>query len=197
MNLTKLQGMAIQLLFKYKLNGWDFQLTDTGRRLGCCKYDKFRIEISRYHAEHSPEEKVIDTLLHEIAHALVGPGHGHDNTWKVVAMRLGATPRACDDSIETVQKPGDWQAKCSCCQRVWNKYRRPKRLTGWFCTCPARPALVFEWAGEVDLKPILPKVFTAKCNGCDMVHKKSQRPTQLLRCRCRKGSPLVWTEATT
>ena len=36
-----------------------------------------------------------DTILHEIAHAIVGPGHGHDAAWRAVAINLGVHPRAC------------------------------------------------------------------------------------------------------
>lgn len=31
-------------------------------------------------------------LLHEIAHALVRPGHGHDQVWKDKALQIGCRP---------------------------------------------------------------------------------------------------------
>ena len=39
--------------------------------------------------------QVTDTILHEIAHALAGPGAGHGPAWKATASRLGATPKSC------------------------------------------------------------------------------------------------------
>ena len=39
----------------------------------------------------APEEELIDTVLHEVAHALVGPEHNHDRVWKLAAMRIGCT----------------------------------------------------------------------------------------------------------
>lgn len=35
-----------------------------------------------------PDQRVI--LLHEFAHVVVGPGHGHDATWRTVADELWA-----------------------------------------------------------------------------------------------------------
>jgi hypothetical protein len=63
-----------------------------------CKYRTKRIEISKYYAQHSPRESILDTLLHEIAHALAGPKAGHGPSWKAIAVRIGANPRACDNS---------------------------------------------------------------------------------------------------
>jgi hypothetical protein len=93
-----------------------------------CKYRTKRIEIAEYYARNSSPESVLDTLLHEIAHAIAGPKAGHGPVWKAVAIRLGATPRACDNSPETVVKPGDWQATCPACKKVFHRYKRPKSL---------------------------------------------------------------------
>lgn len=38
----------------------------------------------------------MDTVAHEVAHALVGPAHGHDAVWRRKAVELGGsgTPHA-------------------------------------------------------------------------------------------------------
>ena len=36
-----------------------------------------------------------DTLLHEIARAIVGPGHAHDAVWRTAARRIGCTAKRC------------------------------------------------------------------------------------------------------
>src|SRR3954471_14990035 len=82
-------------LARHGLRGWTFGLSKAKRRLGVCKYRQKRIEVAEYYARHSPEESVLDTLRHEIAHALAGPSAKHGPKWKAVAVRLGATPRSC------------------------------------------------------------------------------------------------------
>ena len=77
MDLKPLQEAAARLMAEHGLTGWTFGLTDAKRRLGVCKYRKKRIEISDYYARNNPEESVLETLLHEIAHALAGPEAGH------------------------------------------------------------------------------------------------------------------------
>lgn len=116
MDLQGLEAIASREMTKHGLAGWTFGLANTKRQLGVCKYRKKRIEIGEYNALNSSQESVLDTLLHEIAHAIAGPKAGHGPVWKAVAIRLGATPRACDNSPETVVKPGDWQATCLACK---------------------------------------------------------------------------------
>src|SRR4028118_578734 len=122
MDVKQLESIAAQELRKHGLHGWTFGLADTRRRLGVCKYRTKRIEIAEYHARNNPPETVLDTLRHEIAPALPGdarprpaarpvpapdgvPAAGPGPAWKAVAIRLGATPRACDNSPETVVTP--------------------------------------------------------------------------------------------
>jgi predicted SprT family Zn-dependent metalloprotease len=74
--------------------------------------------------------EIVDTLLHEIAHALVGPGHGHDAVWKAKCVEVGARPQRCGNAD---MPPGRWRASCPSCKQVFSRHRRPRRLQGWFC----------------------------------------------------------------
>ena len=60
---------------------------------------------------HSDDE-VLDTILHEIAHALVGPQHGHDAVWRAKAREIGCTGERCVSS-DSPRVPGDWVGRCS------------------------------------------------------------------------------------
>jgi len=71
------------------------------KSVGLCSYEKKEITINKWHAENSPEESILDTLLHEVAHALCGLERsrtgrimGHGALWKSWARELGATPKA-------------------------------------------------------------------------------------------------------
>jgi predicted SprT family Zn-dependent metalloprotease len=64
--------------------------------------------------------------MHEIAHALVGPKHGHDDIWKTVCRRIGARPVRCY-SLDTVDMPkGRWKAQCNSCKKEFHRHRKPK-----------------------------------------------------------------------
>ena len=59
---------------------WTFCFDHAKRRFGNCKYSKRQIRMSR-HFLQNPKitmKNVRNTMLHEVAHAIVGEGHGHD-----------------------------------------------------------------------------------------------------------------------
>ena len=180
MDLEELETIAAQELKEHGLRGWTFGLAGMKRRLGVCKYRQKRVEIADFHARNNPPEVVLDTLRHEIAHAIAGPAARHGPRWRVVAVRLRATPRSCDDSPETVVTPGDWRATCPTCTKTYHRYRRPKSLSGYRCRCDARSPLVFEFMGDPARRPVVPMTaqasanWEARCAGCETLHLGTQ-----------------------
>lgn len=52
------------------------------RRLGLCRYEPRRIELSEKHVAEDEREYIIETIVEEVAHALTpGDGHGPDFSW--------------------------------------------------------------------------------------------------------------------
>jgi predicted SprT family Zn-dependent metalloprotease len=199
MDLKELEAIASREMTKHELHGWTFGMANTKRRLGVCKYLTKRIEIAEYYALNSPQESVLDTLRHEIAHAIAGPKAGHGPAWKAVAVRIGAKPRACDNSDETVVKPGDWQATCSACKKIFHRYKRPRSLIGYRCRCKGRSPLVFEFKGDPKLMPVVPMTaqkvanWEAICSGCATVHRRTRRPkVGVWRCKCAHRCEITW-----
>lgn len=80
-------------LSEYGLVGWNVIFSRERNRLGYCNYNTKEICISRRVILTSWDEAV-DTALHEVAHAIVGPGKGHGLAWKNAAASLGAKTRA-------------------------------------------------------------------------------------------------------
>ena len=59
------------------------------------------ILINKDHAEKSSEDDVVETILHEIAHAIT-PGAGHIDIWRQTSLSIGGNGQAsefCDGSI--------------------------------------------------------------------------------------------------
>ncbi len=78
----------------YGLEDWTFRFTEATRTVGATYYRSKTIALSRHHVLEHAAYQVTDTILHEIAHALVGPRVGHGAKWKEVARRIGAAPKA-------------------------------------------------------------------------------------------------------
>jgi predicted SprT family Zn-dependent metalloprotease len=199
MDLKELEAIASREMAKYGLHGWTFGFGDTKRRMGACHYRTKHIEIAEYYALHSPPETVLDTLLHEIAHAIAGAAARHGPVWKAIALRVGATPSACDASDAAVVKPGDWQAICPSCKKTIHRYQRPVALNGYRCKCPADAPLVFEFTGDPALRPYVPATveemakWEATCAGCQAVHRRRRRPSAgIWHCKCPQRCQLTW-----
>jgi predicted SprT family Zn-dependent metalloprotease len=124
--------LARNLLNDHGLPSWDVKLNNNKRQLGVCKEYLKRIELSEHYVTRNPREMVVDTILHEIAHALVGVEHGHDAVWKEMCKRLGCTPKSCDKKVEMPE--GDWRAECPTCHKLFTRHRKPKSLRGFYCT---------------------------------------------------------------
>lgn len=75
---------------------WKTIFTKSGKWIARCYYDEKRIVFNIIHLNSRSEVEVRQTIYHEIAHALVGPGHGHNETWRNKAIELGLKdPKPC------------------------------------------------------------------------------------------------------
>lgn len=95
--LVEVSRLAEGLIHRHGLAGWSFQFNDASRQAGRCAYDIQVISLSRLFCLVAPADEVRDTILHEIAHALVGPEHHHDSIWNATARSIGCTGDRCHD----------------------------------------------------------------------------------------------------
>lgn len=95
--LIHIQLFAINKLKEFGLfdKGWRFVWDKSISRYGQCRYNKKEIGISKKLTQINEISESEDTVLHELAHALVGSGHGHDNVWKKMCVKIGAKPERC------------------------------------------------------------------------------------------------------
>jgi predicted SprT family Zn-dependent metalloprotease len=95
MNITQAEKLATHLMQQHGLDGWHFKWDRATKRLGCCNYTKKRITLSAHQTKNRQEVEVKDTILHEIAHALLPPRTGHGKLWKAKCVEIGAKPQRC------------------------------------------------------------------------------------------------------
>ncbi|HEY9714056.1 MAG TPA: SprT-like domain-containing protein [Chroococcales cyanobacterium] len=143
MDVLEANTLARELIDAHGLQSWSFKLNRNKRQLGVCKEYLKRIELSEHYVARNSREMVLDTILHEIAHALVGTVHGHNHVWKAMCLRLGCNPKACDKDVD--MPDGDWRAQCNSCKKEFSRHKRPMKSRGYYCTAcgPVRGTLKY------------------------------------------------------
>ena len=104
MKKKEARELAISLMIKHKLffevyrnietkyhppYVWKIKFNKSKKNYGLCDGSKRVIYLSKTLLKISTEEEVLDTILHEIAHAIVGYGFGHGKKWKEKAIEIG------------------------------------------------------------------------------------------------------------
>lgn len=76
---------------KYGVGHFKFEFyRGRGGTLGLCSKDTIKLSIK--HCLEDYDIQIKETILHEIAHAIVGPENGHNKIWKEKAKELGVRP---------------------------------------------------------------------------------------------------------
>lgn len=125
-DLDEAARTARALMDEHGLHDWGFEFDRARVRAGACHFHAEKITLSRAVTAAHSEAEVRETMLHEIAHALVGREHGHDEVWRRQARQIGASGQRCY-SAESPVVPGRWQGRCVA-GHVVHRHRRPARL---------------------------------------------------------------------
>lgn len=123
MNLVKVRDLARDIMDQHGLRHWTFEFDDAKRRAGICHYAARRISLSAPLMTVYSESEARDTVLHEVAHALVGPEAGHGRRWRETAEAIGGTGRQYVDP-EAPTLDGPWIGVCPHGHRM-TRFRRP------------------------------------------------------------------------
>lgn len=144
MELRAAHAMAEELVAGHGLTGWRVEFDRAKRRAGVCRYAEKVIGLSGPLTRLHDADEVCDTVLHEVAHALVGPVHGHDAVWRATARRIGCTGSRCVPG-DAPRVAGAWVGVCPA-GHVRDRHRRPERVMSCSACRPAFSAEhLFEW----------------------------------------------------
>ena len=113
MKLIDAENKVKELLKLNGLNNWTFvwkRRIENFNSAGTCRYSKKQILLAPVYVELNNEKEVLDSILHEIAHALMKPPYiqnnkwvhcGHNRIWKAKAIEIGCTGSRCvsDEAI--------------------------------------------------------------------------------------------------
>lgn len=127
--------LAASLLEKHGLagEGWHFNWDNAKSRGGQCNHTYRRISMSRHLVPLWTDEQVFDTLIHEIAHALVGPKQGHGPVWAAKMREIGGKPERCHNNA-VVDPP--IHAVCDTHGVIAKRHRRTRGAICLKCRVP-------------------------------------------------------------
>lgn len=145
MDLRDVETLARQLMSAHGLGReWSFAWDRAKRRAGHCRFHDSTITLSRHLMAIYPPELVREAILHEIAHALVGPRHNHDALWRATARRIGASGSTrIPQGAPAPAAP--WLGTCPS-GHTYTRHRRPHAAAS--CTLCSRqydPRFAIEW----------------------------------------------------
>lgn len=88
-DLLKVQGLYY----------WKCKVSNTKDSWGHCDPQRRTVYVSKYLLSHGTHEEIIQTILHEVAHALTPDDKGHGADWLAKARDLGYTGGRCADRV--------------------------------------------------------------------------------------------------
>ncbi|EJF44477.1 PF01863 domain protein, partial [Schaalia georgiae F0490] len=94
MRREEARALARALMDDAGLGQWGLRFDRAKRRAGSCTHATRTISLSGPLTDIYDEATVRAVVLHEIAHALVGPSQGHGARWREAARALGAPDSA-------------------------------------------------------------------------------------------------------
>jgi predicted SprT family Zn-dependent metalloprotease len=168
-----------RLLREHGLDDWTIVADRAKTRAGVCRFGRRQIGISAPLTTLHSEEEVLDTILHEIAHALVGPRHGHDAVWRAKAREIGCSGERCVSS-ESARVPGEWTGRCPAGHEK-SRHRAPTRLMSCGeCSRRFDPRHLFTWTYR-GRPAALPSSYAAQLAALSSVQRPGSWPRQAIR----------------
>ena len=127
--LSEVLERGRQLLRRHDLNDWWFGFDFSRSRAGVCHHSDKKILLSVSFCHKASRGEIEDTILHEIAHALVGPGHNHNDVWQAKANEIGCSAQRCHTVTHT---PSRWFGTCPCGNQ-WTRQKLTRRTREGIC----------------------------------------------------------------
>jgi predicted SprT family Zn-dependent metalloprotease len=150
--LRRVQHWAEALIALHLDDSWSFAFDRATRRAGLCDFRRKRISVSRHLAERFDDDAIHQTLLHEVAHALAGPGTGHGAEWRRIARELGYVGGTTHDG-PIADERARWRGSCPS-GHEFVRFRRPSReVSCGRCSRGFSPAAIITWRDQTLVMP--------------------------------------------
>lgn len=125
--------LANSLLYQHGLQDWRITLDRATSRVGVTRHSTKTIGLSAPLVALNDSALIRNTILHEIAHALVGPGAGHGPVWRRKAREIGCDAKRT--ASNAVTPPKRYMTTCETCGRSAGRSKRPQAGSVYRCQC--------------------------------------------------------------
>lgn len=116
MDLSAARALAEKHMWALGLDDWQIRFRASRTVAGHCSSTNRTITFSKELTHVASEAEFLDTVLHEIAHAVVGCSKGHGPEWRAYAVSIGCSGERCHDRVLT---DAEWiEAKAACAAQV-------------------------------------------------------------------------------
>lgn len=157
-DLNEVSILARRIMNDHGLGHVPFQFDNAKARFGVCKFRgrsgtwvPIQIALSQHLVRVNTLERCLETVLHEVAHALAGHEAGHGPAWRRQARALGIEPRRCGTHEDTVVPPAPHNgmcAQCSTTRPIGTRQRAPRANTTYRCP---KHSVEVEWISAREL----------------------------------------------
>ena len=107
MDFKEAQILIRENMLKHKLINWTVKFNRKTSILGSCNPGIKNLNFSKVFIEHNSKELVLNTILHEIAHALdpevMKAPHGRN--WKTIALSIRCDGKRLANRLNIIQPP--------------------------------------------------------------------------------------------
>ena len=107
--------ICADVMIKNNLDKWTVKVHSRRKALADCSSKLKTIRFSKHFLCIANREQLEGVTLHEIAHALVGPGHGHDTVFKQKCTELGVDSKYANAKAEGISLPYKYSLTCTEC----------------------------------------------------------------------------------
>lgn len=117
------------VFFRASDHGYKFRFSNKERSLGTCNFKEKAIELSENYSldVDATEHQIVDTILHEIAHAIsyeVFNHSKHGKIWKNVCAQIGANPSRSKKDYNGYRKRAKYIRFCPECHTTLYYFRK-------------------------------------------------------------------------
>lgn len=123
-----------------ELKDWSVRFNKRKKSFGLCDYDNKTIGLSEYYIPYCTNYSILNSIFHEIAHALL-PDHHHDDVWVAKCIELGGDGKRTGGGNDYIkngremlfQSISKYTLTCPKCGYKYFANRKPKgdNCCGW------------------------------------------------------------------